>query len=53
MCSIDVVDQIALPKNPPWFVIFGAQREEIDYIMISILRLYRHRPVRMERCFLD
>jgi len=36
--------QISLPKNPPWFIIFGAKQEEIHYIMISILRLYKHRP---------
>ncbi|CAF5013900.1 unnamed protein product, partial [Rotaria sp. Silwood1] len=36
--------QISLPKNPPWYLIFGAQPEEIHYIMISILRLYKHRP---------
>jgi hypothetical protein len=36
--------QISLPKNPPWFIIFGARQEEINYIMISILRLYKHRP---------
>ncbi|CAF1189165.1 unnamed protein product [Rotaria sordida] len=36
--------QIPLPKNPPWYLIFGAQPEEIRYIMIAILRLYNHRP---------
>ncbi|CAF0800952.1 unnamed protein product [Didymodactylos carnosus] len=36
--------QIPLPKSPPWFVIFGAKEEEIRYIMIAILRLYKHRP---------
>ncbi|CAF3893874.1 unnamed protein product [Rotaria sp. Silwood1] len=36
--------QISLPKNPPWYLIFGAQPEEIHYIMIAILRLYKHRP---------
>ena len=50
---IVVVYQIALPKNPPWFVIFGARRDEIDYIMISILRLYRHRPVIAKKMSLD
>jgi hypothetical protein len=38
--------QISLPKNPPWFIIFGTQPEDIHYIMIAILRLYKHRPVR-------
>ncbi|CAF0905200.1 unnamed protein product [Adineta steineri] len=36
--------QIALPKNPPWYLIFGAKPEEIRYIMIQILRIYKHRP---------
>ncbi|UJR31670.1 hypothetical protein I4U23_019151 [Adineta vaga] len=36
--------QITLPKNPPWYIIFGAQPNEIHFIMIAILRLYRHRP---------
>ncbi|CAF0753123.1 unnamed protein product [Rotaria sordida] len=36
--------QISLPKNPPWFIIFGAKSDEIHYIMIAILRLYKHRP---------
>ncbi|CAF3859781.1 unnamed protein product [Rotaria sp. Silwood1] len=36
--------QISLPKNPPWFIIFGAKLDEINYIMIAILRLYKHRP---------
>ncbi|CAF3242976.1 unnamed protein product [Rotaria sp. Silwood2] len=36
--------QISLPKNPPWFIIFGTKSDEIHYIMIAILRLYKHRP---------
>ncbi|CAF0747773.1 unnamed protein product [Didymodactylos carnosus] len=36
--------QIPLPKSPSWFVIFGAKEDEIRYIMIAILRLYKHRP---------
>ncbi|CAF2126039.1 unnamed protein product [Rotaria magnacalcarata] len=36
--------QIALPKNPPWYIIFGAKYDEIHFIMIAILRLYNHRP---------
>ncbi|CAF3680567.1 unnamed protein product [Rotaria socialis] len=36
--------QIALPKNPPWYIIFGAKHDEIHFIMIAILRLYNHRP---------
>ncbi|CAF1525710.1 unnamed protein product, partial [Adineta steineri] len=41
--------QIALPKNPPWYLIFGAKPEEIRYIMIQILRIYKHRPI--QNCF--
>jgi len=36
--------QIPLPRNPPWYFIFGAKTEEIRYILISILRIYYHRP---------
>ncbi|CAF3023239.1 unnamed protein product [Rotaria sp. Silwood2] len=36
--------QIPLPKTPQWYLIFGAQPEEIRYIMIAIVRLYKHRP---------
>ncbi|UJR15003.1 hypothetical protein I4U23_001980 [Adineta vaga] len=35
--------QIPLPKNPQWYLIFGAKPDEIRYIMISVLRLYNHR----------
>ncbi|CAF1204036.1 unnamed protein product [Adineta ricciae] len=40
--------QIALPKSPPWYVIFGARANEVHFIMFSILRLYRHRPKSIE-----
>jgi Mg-chelatase subunit ChlI len=40
--------QIPLPRNPPWYLTFGAQTEEIRYIMIAILRLYQHRPKPLE-----
>ncbi|CAF3693687.1 unnamed protein product [Rotaria socialis] len=40
--------QIPLPKNPPWYLIFGAKPEEVHYIMISIIRLYQHRPKSVE-----
>ncbi|CAF0966732.1 unnamed protein product [Adineta ricciae] len=36
--------QIPLPKNPRWYLIFGAKPEEVRYIMIAILRLYYRRP---------
>ena len=39
------INQIPLPKNPRWYLIFGAKPEEVRYIMIAILRLYYRRPV--------
>jgi len=36
--------QIPLPKNPIWYLIFGARPDEVHQIMFAILRLYRHRP---------
>jgi len=36
--------QIPLPKTPSWYIIFGAKEEEIRYIMLAILRLYKHKP---------
>lgn len=36
--------QIPLPRNPKWYLIFGAESEEIHQIMIAILRLYKHQP---------
>lgn len=36
--------QIPLPQNPPWYFVFGTRADDVQYILIAILRLYHHRP---------
>jgi len=36
--------QVPLPRNPKWYLTFGAEPEDIHQIMIAILRLYKHKP---------
>ena len=37
--------QIALPQNPSWYVIFGADEPTIKEICVRILHLYTHKTV--------
>lgn len=40
-----ICQQIALPKQPSWFLVFGVNEEEINEICLTILKLYaRKKP---------